>query len=102
MHGETRFMEDGPKPKGKKVGKAFHWLPQVDHILVVGMKYGPKGTREAIEKIQHLAPELSPAQIWRRMRYLREKEHAKRAEPVNWSEDIIEILRDGYRSGGRK
>jgi hypothetical protein len=102
MRSEIRFMEDGPQPKGKKEGKTFHWLPQVDQILLVGMKYGSQGRREAIEKVQHLAPELSPAQIWRRMRYLREKEHAKRAQPVNWSEDLIEILRDGYRSGGRK
>ena len=93
-------MEGSDKPKGK--GKTFSWLPQIDQLLVVGIKYGPKVTREAVEKVQHLAPELSPAQIWRRMRYLREKKEVKLAEPVNWSEDLIEILRDGYRSGGRK
>ena len=36
------------------------------------------------------------------MRHLREKECGKGATPVDWSESAIEILRDGYRSGGRK
>jgi hypothetical protein len=36
------------------------------------------------------------------MRHLREKESSKSATPVDWSESAIEILRDGYRGGGRK
>jgi hypothetical protein len=36
------------------------------------------------------------------MRHLREKDRGKRTEPVDWSEDAIETLRNGYRSGGRK
>src|SRR5271169_2017633 len=95
-------MEEGPDPKGKKANQPFSWLPQIDRILVVGMKYGPKGTHEAVKKLQQLAPELSPAQIWHRMRHLREKDRGKRTGPINWSEDAIETLRDGYRSGGRK
>jgi hypothetical protein len=95
-------MEDGLDPKGKKVSQPFRWLPQIDRILVVGMKYGPKGTHEAVKKLRQLAPELSPAQIWQRTRYLREKDRGKRVGPVEWSEDAIETLRDGYRSGGRK
>src|SRR6202049_3005662 len=95
-------MEEGPDPKGKKANQPFSWLPQVDQILVVGMKYGPKGTHEAVKKLQQLAPELSPAQIWHRMRHLREKDRGKRTGPIDWSEDAIETLRDGYRSGGRQ
>src|ERR1700674_438678 len=95
-------MEDGLDPKGKKVSQPFRWLPQIDQILVVGMKYGPHGTHEGVKKLRQLAPELAPAQIWQRTRHLREKGRGKRTGPVNWSEGAIETLREGYRSGGRK
>ncbi len=95
-------MEEGLDPKGKKANQPFRWLPQIDQVLVVGMKYGPKGTHEAVKKLRQLAPELTPAQIWQRTRHLREKDRGKRTGPVDWSEDAIETLRDGYRSGGRK
>lgn len=86
----------------KKRSQSFRWLQELDQILVVGMKYGPKGTQEAVKRVRQLTPELVPAQVWRRMRHLREKERAKSATPVDWSEAAIEILREGYRSGGRK
>jgi len=56
-------MEEGPDPKGKKANQSFSWLPQIDQVLVVGMKYGPRGTHEAVKKLRQLSPELSPAQI---------------------------------------
>jgi hypothetical protein len=93
---------DGFDPNRKKASQPFRWLPQIDQVLVVGMMHGPNGTREAVKKVRQLAPELVPAQVWRRMRLLREKGCAQRVSPVDWSEDVIEILRDGYRSGGRK
>src|SRR5208283_2324339 len=92
-------MENGLDPKGKKEGKTFKWLPQVDQILVVGMKYGREGKREAAKKVRQLVPELSPAQIWHRMRHLREKARRERADPADFDADLIEILRDGYRNG---
>jgi hypothetical protein len=95
-------MEEGLDPKGKKESKAFQWLPQVDHILVVGMKYGPKGKHEAVKKVRQLAPEISPAQIWQRMRDLRAKAHGERPNWMNFGEDLIANLRDGYRNGGSK
>src|SRR5258708_19659218 len=95
-------MEEGPGPKGKKANQPFSWLPQIDQVLVVGMKYGPKGTHEAVKKLRQIAPELSPAQIWHRMRHLREKDRGKRTGPIDWSEEAIETLPDGYRIGGPK
>jgi len=77
-------MEDGLDPKGKKESRTFKWLPQVDQILVVGMKYGPKGKREATKRVRQLVPELSPAQIWQRMRHLRQKAHNERTAPANF------------------
>ena len=95
-------MEDGINPDRKKQSQSFRWLQEIDQILVVGMKYGPRGTQEAVKRVRQLTPELVPAQVWHRMRHLREKERGKSATPVDWSESAIEILRDGYRSGGRK
>ena len=95
-------MEAGINPNRKKESQSFRWLHEIDQILVVGMKYGPSGTQEAVKRVRQLTPELAPAQVWHRMRHLREKEHSKSATPVDWSESAIEILREGYRSGGRK
>jgi hypothetical protein len=95
-------MEEGPDPKGKKANQPFSWLPQIDQVLVVGMKYGPKGTHDAVNKLRQLVPELSPAQIWHRMRHLRKKDRGQRIGPIDWSEEALETLREGYRSGGRK
>ncbi len=95
-------MEDGINPDRKKRSQSFRWLQEIDQILVVGMKYGPKGTQEAVKRVRQLTPELVPAQVWHRMRHLREKERRKSAAPVEWSESAIQILRNGYRSGGRK
>jgi hypothetical protein len=95
-------MEDGINPDRRKQSQSFRWLHEIDQILVVGMKYGPTGTQEAVKRVRQLTPEVVPAQVWHRMRHLREKERGKSATPVDWSESAIEILREGYRSGGRK
>ena len=95
-------MKAGINPKRKKQSQSFRWLYEIDQILVVGMKYGPRGTQEAVKRVRQLTPELAPAQVWHRMRHLREKERGKGATPVDWSESAVEILREGYRSGGRK
>src|SRR6202166_3719151 len=95
-------MEDGINPDRQKQSQSFRWFHEIDQILVVGMKYGPRGTQEAVKRGRQLTPEIVPAQVWHRMRHLREKERGKSSTPVDWSESAIEILRDGYRSGGRK
>jgi hypothetical protein len=95
-------MENGINPDRKKQSQPYRWLQEIDQILVVGMKYGPRGTQEAVKRVRQLTPELVPAQVWHRMRHLREKECGKSVTPVDWSEAAIEILRNGYRSGGRK
>ena len=94
-------MEDGINPDRQKQSQSFRWFHEIDQILVVGMKYGPRGTQEAVKRVRQLTPELVPAQVWHRMRHLREKERSKSATPVDWSDSAIEILREGYRSGGR-
>ena len=95
-------MEDEINPDRQKQSRSFRWFHEIDQILVVGMKYGPKGTQEAVKRVRQLTPELVPAQVWHRMRHLREKGRSKSATAVDWSDSAIEILREGYRSGGRK
>jgi hypothetical protein len=95
-------MEDGTNTDRKKQNQSFRWLHEIDQILVVGMKYGPTGTQEAVKRVRQLTPEVVPAQVWHRMRHLREKERGKSATPVDWGGSAMEILREGYRSGGRK
>jgi hypothetical protein len=95
-------MEDGINPDRQKQRQSFRWFHEIDQILVVGMKYGPRGTQEAVKRVRQLTPELVPAQVWHRMRHLREKERSKSAPAVDWSDSAIEILHEGYRSGGRK
>jgi hypothetical protein len=100
---QGRFaMEDGINPQRKKENQSFPWFEEIDQILVVGMRYGPRGTQEAVKRVRQLTPELPPAQVWHRMRHLREKERGRSATPVDLTESAIEILREGYRSGGRK
>lgn len=96
------LMEDGINPERKKQSQSFPWFEEIDQILVVGMKYGPKGTQEAVKRVRQLTPQLAPAQVWYRMRHLREKKRGRSATPVDLTESAIEILREGYRSGGRK
>ena len=95
-------MEDGINPERKKQSQSFPWFEEIDQILVVGMKYGLKGTQEAVKRVRQLTPQIAPAQVWHRMRHLREKERGSSATPLDLSESAIEILREGYRSGGRK
>ena len=95
-------MEDGINPERKKQSQSFPWFEEVDRILVVGMRYGPRGTQEAVRKVRQLTPELAPAQVWHRLRHLRDKEHGRSTTSIDLSESAIEILREGYRSGGRK
>ena len=72
-------MEDGINPDRQKQSQSFRWFHEIDQILVVGMKYGPRGTQEAVKRVRQLTPELVPAQVWHRMRHLREKERSKSA-----------------------
>jgi len=95
-------MEDGINPNRKKESQPFPWFEEIDQILVVGMKYGPRGAQEAVKRVRQLTPELAPAQVWHRMRHLREKEHGRSAAAADLTESAIQILREGYRSGGQK
>jgi hypothetical protein len=88
-----------PNANGKR---SFPWLPELDQILLVGMKHGLPGIHEATNSILKLRSGLTRADCWKRLRYLRENGNGDHPDPHNWPEEIRELLCNGYREGGRK
>ena len=60
-------------PAGKnpqpKINPRF--LPVIDRVLLAGLKLGPAGKHEAINKVLQLVPEWRRGDCWRRIRQLR-------------------------------
>jgi hypothetical protein len=82
--------------------KSSAWLPEIDQILIVGMKHGPRGIREATNRVVALRSGLTRADCWQRLRFLRENGNGKYPAPRNWPSEIKDLLRDGYKEGGQK
>jgi hypothetical protein len=78
------------------------WLPEMDRILIVGMKHGPQGIREATNKVLALRAGLTRADCWKRLRSLRAAGNQSHPSPRNWPPQIKELLREGYQQGGEK
>src|SRR6266540_4548578 len=55
-----------PQPK---INPRF--LPVIDRVLIAGLKLGPAGKHEAINKLLQLVPEWKRGDCWRRIRQLR-------------------------------
>ena len=64
----TTFKEKDNKPEHK-----IAWLPELDRLLVVGIKHGPAEEKNAINRILKLVPQWNREDCWRRIRYLRKK-----------------------------
>ena len=47
------------------------FLPAIDRVLLTGLRLGPAGKREAINKVLQLVPEWKRGDCWRRIRQLR-------------------------------
>lgn len=84
----------------QKKSQSFVWLPEMDRLLLVGMKHGREGIRLATSRLRQLAPKLLPGAIWRRMRHLRESASKRHRDPTKWSPEILEMLKEGYKCGG--
>lgn len=78
------------------------WLPEMDRILIVGMKHGAPGIREATNKVLALRAGLTRADCWKRLRVLREAGKGSHPAPRNWPAEVKELLREGYQQGGEK
>jgi hypothetical protein len=83
-----------------KKSQSFVWLPEMDRLLLVGMKHGREGIRLASGRLRQLAPKLPPDAIWQRMRHLRESASKGYRDPTKWSPEILDVLKEGYQCGG--
>jgi len=91
-------MEKDTKGSRKSIKSA--WLPEMDRLLLVGMKHGPAGIQLVTKRLRQLAPALTPGEIWGRMRHLRENGSNVHRDPSRWPLELIQLLKEGYRSGG--
>jgi hypothetical protein len=62
-------MSASPVVRKPKIDPRF--LPVIDRVLIPGLKLGPAGKREAINKVLLLVPEWKRGDCWRRIRQLR-------------------------------
>src|SRR5215470_12646675 len=60
-------------PAGKNLQPKINprFLPLIDRVLIAGLKLGPTGKLEAINKVLQLVPEWKRGDCWRRIRQLR-------------------------------
>jgi hypothetical protein len=87
---------------GQRTARKSAWLPQMDRLLLAGMKHGPEGIRLARKQLRQLVPTLTPGEIWKRMRNLREIGSNGHRDPSQWPEELLELLKEGYENGGAR
>jgi hypothetical protein len=95
-------MESARSARASGNKRVVAWLPEMDRILIVGMKHGPQGIREATNKVLALRTGLTRADCWKRLRSLRGTGDHSHPSPRNWPPEIKELLREGYQQGGEK
>jgi hypothetical protein len=75
---------------------------QVDQILCDGAKRGRAGSHAAIERILKHEPELERAELWQRIRRLKNLMPGPKYRRSAWSPEDEKILREGYQNGWRE
>jgi len=74
-------MQKTVQGKGNKLNEKFRWLPELDRLLIAGIKHGPAQKKDAITKILQLVPGWTREDCWQRIRDLRKSpEFASPAE----------------------
>jgi hypothetical protein len=72
---------------------------QIDRILREGVKRGRTGSHSAIERILKHEPGLGRAELWQRIRQLKQPSNGKLYQRTAWSQEDDQILRKGYEEG---
>jgi hypothetical protein len=72
---------------------------QIDRILREGVKRGRTGSHGAIERILKHEPGLGRAELWRRIRQLKQPSNGKLYQRTAWTPEDDQILRKGYEEG---
>ena len=71
---------------------------QIDRILCEGVKRGRTGSHSAIERILKHEPGVGRAELWLRIRQLKQS-NGKHYQRTAWSLEDDQILRKGYEGG---
>ena len=80
-------MANTPGQRNRQSKINFRWLPELDRLLLIGMKHGPAGKQDAINKVLQLVPELTRGKCWQRIRYLRRSAERAAREALPPRED---------------
>jgi hypothetical protein len=72
---------------------------EINRILREGLKRGRAGSHDAIERILKHEPGLGRAELWRRIRRLKQSSNGKLYQRTAWSPADDQILRKGYEEG---
>ena len=82
-------------------GSSFRFFSpeQIDRILREAVKRGRTGSHGAIERILKHEPGLGRAELWRRIRQLKQPSNGKLYQRTVWSLEDDQILQKGYEGG---
>jgi len=72
---------------------------ETNRILREGVKRGGTGSHDAIERILKHEPGLCRAELWRRIRQLKQPSNGKPYQRTAWGPADDQILRQGYQEG---
>src|ERR1700739_143789 len=72
---------------------------EIDRILREGVKRGRTGSHDAIERILKHELGLGRAELWRRIRQLKQSSNGKPYQRIAWSPEDDRMLRKGYAGG---
>ena len=72
---------------------------EINRILREGAKRGRTGSHDAIERILKHEPGLGRAELWRRIRQLKQSSYGKLYQHTAWTPEDDQILRKGYEGG---
>lgn len=86
-------MSESPAAKNPQPKINPRFLPVIDRVLIAGLKIGPAGKHEAINKVLQLVPEWKRGDCWRRIRQLR-RSSAIAGPPSHPPEKALSELND--------
>jgi len=92
-------MEDRTASTAGNYSFRFFSPEEINRILREGVKRGRTGSHDAIERILKHEPGIGRAELWRRIRRLKQPSNGKLYQRTAWSPEDDQILRKGYEGG---
>jgi hypothetical protein len=90
-----------PSISPHKINPRF--LPAIDRVLITGLRLGPAGKHQAINKVLQLVPEWKRGDCWRRIRQLRRNSETPKLQlcPPRSGPEALEKSASGSRPASR-